>query len=224
MSLRVSVTTLESFRRLLQTEYGSEEELIAQIMGKPFEPTWQMRAGTAWHACLEKHPRTGAYALCTSGGFSFSALHVCEALGHIGPGIWEVKAARVFDIGWHHANVVAQTDHCRGLLIQDNKTKFSPADARDYEASLQWRFYLAIHGAPRLRYNLFSFKDPDEQGYCELKDILSFSFWDYAGLESDCRFWLTEFLLWAGSKNLLSYLNREGSSPTVEAAEAVKAL
>lgn len=217
--LRISTTTLEAFRRLIDTEYGDEKELIAQIKGEPFEARWQMEAGTAWHTALsteicKSERETG---LVEIGKFSFSVGHVEAADRHIGPGVWEVKQVRVSDIRQdEYVVVVAQADHCRGLLIQDNKTKFSKPDAREYEQSLQWRFYLWVHGAQEFRYNLFDFADPKD-GYCELLNIVSFNFWPYPGLEADCRRWVGEFLDWCASKRLLPYLNRQGSTPELAA-------
>ncbi len=50
--IRISTTTLEAFRRVLQEERGSEAELVASIRGEPFERKWQMDAGTRWHEIL----------------------------------------------------------------------------------------------------------------------------------------------------------------------------
>ncbi len=217
--IRVSTTTLESFRRLVSTEWGNEEELAASVRREPFKASWQMEAGTAWdlvlgdpdkylkteHVAGEVEPRR--WHECN--GHTFGAYHVACATAHIGPGVQQVKATRIFDIGVP-VNVVAKADHCYGLMIQDNKAKFSTPDQRTYESSLQWRFYLAIHEASCFRYNLFDFKDP-KNGYCELRDILSFRFWPYRGLHDDCRSWVRRFYEWAKSKNLLSFLEREGT-------------
>lgn len=52
MTIRLSTTTLEAYRKIVHEEFGTEEELIASIKGKPFEPTWKMNAGRAWHELL----------------------------------------------------------------------------------------------------------------------------------------------------------------------------
>lgn len=215
--LRISTTTLEQYRRLVATEWGDEAELIASIRGEPFKPSWQMEAGTAWHSVLEaprSHERwddatdheSGAYY--QSGDYTFNAAHVAKALEHIGRGLWEVKATREIE----GALIVAKADHVRGTLLQDNKTKFSTIDPRDYEPALQWRFYLLIHDAACLRYNLFAFSEPKD-GYCALRDIVSFKFWPYPALEADCRQWVRRFIDWADSRGLLGYLERQSSTP-----------
>ena len=222
--IRISTTTLESFRRVLETEYGDEAALIAQIKGVPLAPSWQMEAGSAWHRLLAGHlPKVHAEEFTTGGmlyhrmdGFVFSEAAVAAGRALIGPGVWEVKETRK---PWPLGNitVVAQVDHLAfsfgSIRIQENKTKFTLPDAKDYEPSLQWRFYLWIHQAHMLRYNLFHFKEPDGGGYCEFKEVVSLKFWPYVGLEKDCLEWVNRFMEWAGERSLLSYLERESSTP-----------
>lgn len=229
--IRVSATTLESYRRVVQTEYGDEGELAASIRGKPLAPSWQMSAGQAWHGIVraygdERYDRADISEPQDHGdgpvhvriGQHWFDLHAVKiAAGIIGPGVWEVKATRVWEIGGREVTVAAQVDHVRGLHIAENKTKFSGADARTYEPSLQWRYYLAVHGAACVRYNLWHMREP-KGGYCELTDVSSFRFWPYADLESDCRRWLAEFLGWADSRDLMPFLDRAGSSLTADAA------
>lgn len=210
--IRVSTTTLEAYRRLLQTEYGTEAELIAQIKGEPFKPSWQMQAGQAWDHVLSWPGYEALGFQPAYGGFTFDAEAWRSAKEHLGPGVWQVKATK--QIG--PALVVAQVDHIHGMLIDEVKAKFSTPDARDYEQVLQWRFYCLIHDAPVVRYSLFDFSDP-KGGYCELRNIISFKFWSYPNLEVDCKRWVSEFLSWAESRALLGYLNRESSTPSLAA-------
>jgi hypothetical protein len=200
--MRISATWIEQYRRVIETDYASEDELAAQIQGKPFEPSWQMKCGSAFHHALEtfRGPviEGDESQRVAVGDYLFSVPSVVAAQRFIGPGLWEVKHTMEIE----GATVVAKVDHVCGLFLQDNKCKFSTADCKDYEPSLQWRLYLLIHGAECLRYNLWSFKDPDETGYCELRDMLSFRFWRYTELESDCRRWVKMFLSWVESKGL----------------------
>lgn len=217
--MRVSTSTIDSYRYLLEHDHASEDELVAQVQGKPFVKKWQMDAGTAWHSVLEDPHTHICYAQSAnepdeyyrSGEYAFSAQAVDSAVMLIGPGVWEVKATRLFGTPYGAVNVVAKVDHLNGLIVTENKTKFSQPDARDYDGSVQWRMYCLIHDAQAVQYNLFDFSDP-KNGYCELRNILSFRFFPYPDLEKDCRRWLNRFLDWAASKNLLGYLEREGSS------------
>lgn len=219
--IRLRVSTLETFRRVVQTDYQPESELIETLRRGQWTDgpaNWQMNAGTAWHAILANPIRTQQiefgcdgvpYTVHESGGFRFSGPDVQAALRHVGPGLHEVPAGRTWDIDGRQVRVTGTADHVRGLVVQDHKTKFSTPDARDYEASLQWRFYLLLQEAVVFRFNLFDFRDPDDTGLCELKEIVSFRFWPYVGMEADCRFWLREFLAWADDRGLLGLLEGE---------------
>jgi hypothetical protein len=206
--IRVSTTTLEAYRRLVQTEWGTDQELVDQVRGTPWTPTWQMEAGTAWHTALEtgNHPQ-------------FLASDIAMGREHLGRGTWEVKATRTFDLGGIQAAVVAKADHMRGLLIQDNKTTFTTVDASKYEPSIQWRFYLLVHQCPVFRYNVYRFTEPTKgASVFTMKEIASFTFWVYQDLERDCAAWVRRFVDWADSRGLLGFLEREGTSMGVEHA------
>jgi hypothetical protein len=209
--LRVSATDIEQFRRCVQEEYASAAELEAKLRGAPFEQRWQASAGQSWHSILKtdvgKFWETDQVQYVTQGAYTFSVHQRDVARKWIGPGVWELKETKLLD----GVTIVAKADHCHGLVIQDNKTKFSPVHEGDLEPSLQWRVYLWCHEAKLFRYNMFSMKDPDGGGYCDLYDIQSFRFWPYLRMESDIRRWLKEFLSWADSKGLLPYLERKGT-------------
>jgi len=220
--IRISSTILESYRRLIETEWGDEQELIAQVMGEPFTPSWQMQAGTAWHSVVAG-PWCGEAKwvvldgrkaeIWQSGNYWFAQQDVAAANKLIGPGLWEIKAVKVLDCFGCPVQIVAKADHVRGLVIQDNKTRWGkPDDARDREASLQWRLYLLAHEAAVFQYNVFCFKEPDGGGYCELRDALSYRFWPYAHLELDCKRWVASFLDWAHLHRLTEYLDRPDSN------------
>lgn len=212
--MKVRVSTMEAYRRVVEDEFGNEEELVAAIQGQPFEPRWQMQAGTAWHAILadpaehktadgETWSEADLYYRC--GQYSFAAPAVAASLEHVGPGIYEITAQRVWNVWGRPVLVEGTADLVRGLVVQDHKTKFSNINARDYEPSIQWRFYLCLHHAQAFRYNLFDFKDPKD-GFCELKDIVSFRFWRYSGMEEECREWLGRFLDFCDGRRLTEYL------------------
>lgn len=220
--LRISATTLESFRLLLQEGYVTEEELIAKVRQEPYERSWQARAGTAWHTCLER----GQYALehvwsdeiddfsplCEVDGFTFHEDAVQEGEDHVGPGRWELKSLNCINVDGAPLTVVSKIDHMHGLTIQDNKTKWSSVDLSAYDNSLQWRLYLLSTGGVMFRYNVFDFRPPKKSdSYCHLKAIRTVKYWPYPGMEQDCREWVKRFLDWARDRNLEKYLHREGT-------------
>src|ERR1035438_2762991 len=84
---------------------------------------------------------TGNEWLIRDGDYAFADYDVERGRQAMGPGVREVKATKVFDVGGRPVEVVAKADHCHGLIVTDAKTKFGQVDSKDYEASLQWRFY-----------------------------------------------------------------------------------
>lgn len=215
--LRISVTTLESFRRLIRTEYGSEAELIASIKGQPFEPSWQMNAGRAWDDALwlpaDETREVAGTSFGRWGKYWFNLAAVQYANKLLGLGVWQIKEVEVMHVGGRRlpVQVVAHADHVRGLEITDNKARFGTVDLSSYEHSLQWRFYLHIHQAASFRYAVWHFFDPDGGNYCDLKESMTVRFWNYPAMAEDCHRWLIEFLAWADDKDLFVYLDREGT-------------
>jgi hypothetical protein len=211
MSIRISVTVLEQYRRMLQTEYTPEQSVVDQIRGVAVEMPWIVNAGKAWHKVLETAAWNGKPTV-TIGEYVFSQMDVANARAYIGEGVWELKQTKTVDTAFGPATLVAQTDHLRGRMITDVKTKFSAVDERDYEQSLQWKLYLYIHDATVFRYVLCSFNDPKEDGILELREISQFRFWPYVGMEKDCMEWVSQFLEWVESRGLMKYLDREGTT------------
>jgi len=222
--LRVSVTTLEAFRRVSETDWGNEEELIASIKGEEIPKSWQAVAGTAWHEIIANSNLTAEDEMVDLYGFQFEDDAIFQAEETIGPGgLWEVKATRTVRIDRQLVTVVGKCDNLRGDFIQDNKAKFSPLDIGDYEKSLQWRFYLWIFDASEFRYNFFLFKEPAEEiagipRLCLLKNVMTASFFPYPNLGSDCEIWIHRFIEWAREKNLISYLKSPGGFSSLEDA------
>lgn len=244
---RVSATTIDQFRRVLQTDYASEGELILSIKGQ-CETTWQMAAGSAWEAAImDDLVATGRYPMTDverdarfvslmhdlkntydgsevdlesrdelaflnlepvrSGRYSFSPCAIALARQVVGPGVWQVKRVANFN----GVDVVAKADLINGLHIHDVKAKFSSANAGDYEHDLQWRFYLAVHEAKFMTFDIFEFREPKEDGFCYLRDVVQVPFWTYPDIMDDCKRWVALFMQWAESKGLTQYFDREGT-------------
>ena len=201
--IRVSVTQLESFRRVIQTQYGDEAELIASIEGQPFTPSWQMRAGSAWHALLAGGEQGEADE------FRFSAEDVAGAKNSCTGGLCELKATRTAIVDRVPVVVSAMADRLTGATVTEHKATFSAPDTRSYEASLQWRYYLWVFGASCVEYRLWHFSESDKAGQpMRLLGHVSFRCWPYERLEADCLEWLTEFYHWVQAKGLAKHLEK----------------
>jgi hypothetical protein len=112
----------------------------------------------------------------------------------------------VYDTPFGPVRVTGELDHLCGEVVTDVKAKWTPIDPQEYEPSLQWRFYLSLTESRAFRYCVYQFADPDELGYCRLKDTASFRFWRYAELERDCIEWAGRFSAWAYGNGLERFL------------------
>lgn len=225
--LRISTTTLETFRRCSDTGWGKEQDLVANIAGEPYQLSWQAMAGAAFQCILSygKDP-PNSLGFVERDGFWFSADDILIAEDHIGHGgLWEVKGTKTIRIDGEDVTFVAKADNVRGEIIQENKCKFYPAPTSDYDESLQWKFYLWILEGSHVRYNFFQYsfkKSPAGQepkhGTCHLKNIISVHFWPYPELEKDCVQWAKRLISWCERKNILHHLRMPGGTPSVEDA------
>jgi hypothetical protein len=209
--IRISTTLLESFRKLIETEYVPASQVIDSIMGKPQEMSWQAAAGTAWHkiiADLEEDCDESPDELWARDDYSFTwqSLHNTRRL--LGPGLWEVKVVKHMDVYGVPVALVAKADHVHGNTVTDLKAKFSNLDVSAYEPDLQWRIYLWAHGASCFRYVFCEFKDP-KKGYCELRNLTETNFWPYPQMERDIKTWCARFLDFCHQHRLTEHLHRE---------------
>lgn len=204
----VRTTALEAFRRL-DTPLGDEAALVRALQGNPDPPRWQMEAGTEWHSLLaSERPEVVRYGRDIkaepSRQYKFDGDLVKEARAYTGEGLVEVAAERLYG----DLLVTGRCDWINGLHLQDHKITFSGPDSEWYEPSLQWRFYLWIFGATSFRYNLWYFKEPDDSGWCNFKEVYSFRVWRYPEMEAECEEWLDRFLVWANLRGLLPQLEK----------------
>jgi hypothetical protein len=218
ITLRVS--TLEAFRRAVETDYGSEEELQASIRRGQWEDgpsSWKMRAGTAWHEILCANlateptvviPQLCQFAVCR-GEYFFALADAMAGQDYRPRGLLEVPARQVLLADGQKMALHGQADHVRGLEVRDAKTCFAAPDPTDYESSLQWRCYLYLFGANVFSYDLYYFSEPTDLGYLALKDIYTFRQWRYPRMEEDLASWIRRFLAWAEGRGLTPFLQKD---------------
>lgn len=220
-------STLDSFRKCIETDYGDEDRLAESIKAGQAnsDGNWQSKAGTAFHAVLAS-PESHAVKIIDefadgtvvprdeyrSEKYSFYGEHVRAALEHVGPGLCEVRAAKLIPTRHGTVALSGQADRVQGLMVRDAKCTWSPIDPEQYELSLQWRSYLLIHGCGGFVYDIFRFDEPkdggENGGLCELKEMYSFRMWNYPNLTTDVIEWLNRFLDWAEARGLLADLKR----------------
>lgn len=230
--LRISTTTLEAYRKVMQTEWAREADLINGLTGKFVYRSDTVFAGRAWHSVLqnfdalqemdyhesmlgvqvEDEPTPIPQVHVRWDKFIFAKPWAEEISKIIGPGLWEVKSTRTVSTSFGPVVLVAKADHVYGNVVQDQKATFSAINEKNYEHDLQWRVYLLVHGAKKFVYNCTMFRDPVKIGdfqLCKFADFQQFVFYPYDRMEADCMIWLEAFLGWAKNRGILNYLHRE---------------
>lgn len=205
--LRMSVTTLESYRRYIaehdeQLSMKMLSDLIESIKGK-FVETEYMRKGKAFHEILED-PDKHRYNLTTyiAHAISFPADSIHAALTHCEEGgVHEYKrVCEYVTSNWiqEPVDVVAKCDHLVGNLVYEHKTKWSetPLSSYDadkvfdsYTASAQWKFYCEHFHVDTVQYNVFVL-NPYTHG---LHETLPFRLQAYDGMAEELQGLVSDF-------------------------------
>lgn len=198
--MRISATTLESFRLFMQPDqdWMTEDALIATIKGV-FAPTPAIELGLAYGKILEDPDRylvPGGYRY---GAYSFDRDSVEPALALIDRrGVFEAKAEKVYDGEYA---VVSKADHLLGAHLSEYKTTASAFNFEKYAASCQWRLMVDAFEPLLVTYHVFCLDDHDN-GVAELKSIETFHLFPYAALHEDCRDLVRAFAGYARAKGL----------------------
>lgn len=197
--MRISTTTLESFRLFMAPEqdWMTEASLIATIKGE-FTPTPQVELGLAFGRVLEDPDRWRTRGGFRCNGYTFDDATMAPALACIDRrGIFEAKGQKRYG----DCDVVAKADHLLGAHLSEFKTTTSTFNFEKYADSCQWRFMVDIFGPVQVTYRVFLLED-HENGVATLKGIESFNLFPYAALHQDCRDLLQQFTSYVTAKGL----------------------
>lgn len=201
--MRISTTTLESFRLFMQPdqEWMTEESLHDSILGK-FVPTSAVELGSAFGKVLETPEPYRVPGGYRHGSYSFDddAMAPCLALMDR-RGVFEAKATKEYG----DCTVVAVADQLVGANLIEHKTTCSTFDFDKYAASYQWRFMADIFEPAWITYHVFCLKD-SPNGVIELRGIETFNLYPYAELHGDCCELLAQFCTYVRAKGLDGYL------------------
>lgn len=210
--MRISTTTLESFRLFMdpEQEWMSEDALLDTIRGA-FVPTRKVLVGQAFGAVLEApelYRIPGGYRVTPRGSdvaieLGDDVMAPALALIDRAATVFEAKAAKRY--GRH--DVVAKADQLRGAHLIETKTTFSTFDFDKYAASCQWRFMADIFdGVRKVTYQVFCL-DEHDNGVIELKGVETFDLYPYAALHEDCDALVREFEAFVTVKGLVALLD-----------------
>lgn len=203
--MRISTTTLESFRLFMSGDWMTEDELIAGIKGE-FVPTVPVKIGSAWGKIIETPTKylDDLWYVCDDYAFNPEQVHFALTLFDR-RGFFEVKSTKQY--GEH--TIVAKVDHIYGAHISEIKSTLKGFNFDKYAESCQWRFYLDIFLARKLTYHVFCLNEPDVDNVVYLDSHEPFHLYPYAEMEHDCFVMVEEFAEYAKKRNLESYLQEK---------------
>lgn len=196
--MRYRVSNVERFRQWEQDEDGDTAALIADICGIG-EGSQAMRAGTAFHSCLETAVAGIDFDSLSANGFRFTFPH--ELAVEVTP-IRELRASKTYVVDGEPIVISGQVDAIDGLRIEDHKTtgRFDPDR---YLAGYQWRLYLDIFGAKHFRWNVFEIVEVQSTQPTDGFEIPPIEYevfaqhrleqFRYPALEADCLALVTRF-------------------------------
>lgn len=201
--MRISATTLESFRLFTQPdqEWMSEDELIASIKGE-FVPTPKVLLGKAFGAVLEDPIECRVQGGYRSGDYFFADAVITPALAIFDRrGVFEAKALKRYG----ELDVVAKADQLIGARLIENKTTLSTFDAQKYLDSYQWRFMVDIFEPVSVTYHVFCLSE-SSAGWIDLRGIETFNVFPYPALHTDCCDLLQRFTDYVTARGLDAFL------------------
>ena len=171
------VSEAETFRQWREDEEAELEALLVRLRGLD-PPSQAMRAGTAFHAILERAAAGQVIDEAEQDGFRF--IVEVDAELALSP-IREYRAHRQYP----GIAITGQLDVLDGLRVEDHKTT-SQFDADRYLGGYQWRFYLDIFDAWVFRWNVFEMREVDPCVYL-VHRLHRLEQRRYPGMERDCE-------------------------------------
>lgn len=220
---RISITTLETYRKFLAGDEWTTQESLIQSIVTPFEGNEYTRIGSAFHAIVEQGESI-VEALQDPGKFRvtvegwpvvFNEEQVAMALKYrskLPYAFHEEWIGREFDTPsmpiWVHGRV----DVLHGTFVRDIKTKYSPVKYDDYAESAQWKFYLDLTGLDTFYFDLFEFPGykKDKHGYdvssLGIKPYGAIECIRYIGMEKENKQLVCDFTDFIVKHNLTQYL------------------
>lgn len=229
ITYRISVTTVEKFRRFMTaaSAFDTEDALIESIKGL-FRGNDKTMTGGAYHKLLEglfdvissKH-LSGKYYCADE--FWFSEKQAAPALQYRLDHprmISEVPLQKVYDLGKYRVKLSGRADGVEGILLRDGKTKFRSINFQEYMDSYQWRYYLDMFNLNHFFYDVFEVKRFKELPVGKPYILTDVEFLEpetlhcerYAGMEQDCQRLLKEFMDYIDTRNFYNFLNQENET------------
>lgn len=172
-------TQLEAYRRYIEHEYVTYDEMIATLSGSKQENE-AMRFGTAAHkACemvVQQKERRDLHVLCVD-DYVFNRQSLLLATqGVTDDASTEITFTRDCYIGDELVQLRGTCDVVQGNVVMDYKNTMRSIDdnkLRSYEDSYQWRAYLTLTGCPIFVYNVMQWKQDDNIWYIAQNEFVT---------------------------------------------------
>ena len=233
---KISVTTLEKFRRFMaaETSFDTEASLINTITGR-FEGTDKTRIGHAWHSLIET-PKKACYMKYQNelwmgiDGMAFPYKVGMKAKAYASNHlvmVSEVPVRKIYTLPKYDIMVSGRVDGLEGIEVRDTKVEFNTyTTLKEFTESVQWRFYLDMLDLKVFHYDIWEvsgykglerFVDPFY--YLEGIDINynePLTLHPYKGMQDELRQLLIDFMSWIEHKQFFSILKttNEGALQT----------
>lgn len=213
---KITPSKLESFRYLIEEQYGSTDEFIKEIKG---EKVWSnvMNFGSAFHAVIEFGPEKyydverDLYAVKeadfpTEVILSQDNIDVAVRFRNKHHKmVSECKATFDLDMGSFIAVFSLKVDSLEGDIVNENKTTDKTVSFEKYYKSIQWKCYVLATEAHKVVYNVFKYSGNEKKGYI-VNDPMSFSFFPYDGLRNSVNTLCREYVDFCKRHGLLDYI------------------
>ncbi len=220
---RISVTTIEKFRRYMASEssYDTEENLLQSLRGE-FHGNAKTRFGSAYEKLIENPVPFEVPNGYVVDGILFTHEHARPAIEFREEHpdmIIQIPATKIYQAGLYTVQLSGKFDAVEGLFCRDFKCKFKAIDWQEYYDSYQWRYYLSMLDLKVFYYDVFEVngtEDPFSESIVDfiVKDCQSTYFTSYPQMEDDCQSLIYQFMNYIEEKNLFSLL-RKVESPTI---------
>ena len=217
MMYRISVSTLEKFRRYMKEESSvdTEEALIESIKGL-FIGNDKTFFGEAYHKIVEGEHRWLDNKVRV-GNFLFTPDQAAPAIEYRASHplmVHEMKVDKIYETSFFPIQVTGRIDGIEGREVRDVKTKFRAVQWMEYINSSQWKFYLDMLDLEVFWYDLFEIKGFDQLPHSTpimLPDVKviyhePLKCEKYETMQGEITTLLNEFLEYIHNRNLIHFL------------------
>lgn len=201
--LRISATTLESFRLLKTEDWMTEQRFMNDLIMKDFA-TPEMALGIAFDKIMQKPEEYilgNGHFLCNNHTFDDS---MEIALGYRQlKAFTQYKAVREYEVFGEVFELVCKADALYGTTAWEYKTTQKPVTGEKIERfmqSAQWMAYADVFGL--LEFNYLIFQLSEENGIYTVGETTALTLHPYEGLHGELVELLGELVGYIHSRNL----------------------